>query len=395
MFLLIARNFRHRRLRSWLTILGIVIATTLILELNFLGDGMRRAVEVQMRNFGGDILLIFPGKEDNPFAGMAGQAEIRDRDVRAIGEVDGVRFVVPMQTSTVRMDSRGDERAVLLHGSPWRETRKVFEESRGFGLAEGAWPESDEAAEVILGSELAAARFDRPVRTGDILNIGGRRFTVAGVFKRTGDSNDDSMAYVSLERWRRITGDTTGVRGVIAKLGSGADASAVAQDVKERLLEEKGVEDFVVLTPEKALRIIGDVLGVIRLVLGGIAAISLLVGGVGIMNTMFTSVLERTREIGVLKALGATDRRVLSLFLVESGMLGAVGGLLGVALSAGIAKAAEAAARSRGFVFLDVAIDPTMVAAALAVTFILGMAFGAFPAWQAARLKPTDALRYE
>lgn len=395
MFLLILRNLRHRRLRAWLTILGVVIGTTLILSLNLLGDGMRRAVARQMQSFGSDLIFVFPGKEDNPFIGMLAGAKLRDRDIRAVRGIEGVRLVTPMQTGTVRIGYRGEEKFVIIHGSPWEETRAIFEESRGYGLAEGEWPARDDLPQVILGSDLAAERFSSPIGAGDTVTVRGRDYEVAGVFKPTGDPTDDSMAYFSFERLLRITGEASGANSMILKTEAGRDPAEIEAAIKARLAGERGATDFVVLTPDKAYRIVGDILGVIQLVLGGIAAVALVVGGVGIMNAMFTSVLERTREIGLLKALGATDRRVLTLFLVEAGAIGAVGGGVGVGVSSAIAYAAEYAAKRQGFMFLDIAVEPSLVLGVLSFTFVLGVFFGAVPAWQAARLKPTEALRYE
>lgn len=395
MIRLIAANLRHRRRRMALTVLGIVIGTTLIMTLLFLSQGLRRAVASQLQSFGGDLIFVFPGKEDNPFVGLVGRLELRDKDVNAIRGVSGVRAVLPMQSKTVTVGFDGEEKTALLHGSPWEETRVLFEESRGFGLTAGTWPARDDLPLAVLGSEIAATRFHRPFAVGDVFTLKGRRFEVAGILKSTGFSDDDSFIYVSLERYRRATGDVAGVRGVIVKTEPGLDPEAVAGDIKERLLRQKGIEDFVVLTSDKAMNIVGDVLGVMQAVLGGIAAVALLVGGVGIMNTMFTAVLERTREIGVLMAVGATRRKILAIFLAEAGMLGAVGGAAGAGLASLLAKIAEAVARAKNFPFLTVDLDPLVIAGVLAFTFAVGTLFGAVPAWQASRLRPTEALRYE
>jgi putative ABC transport system permease protein len=387
-------NIRFRRRRMALTILGIVVGTTLIMSLLLVSDGLERAVTGQLRSFGSDLIVVFPGKEENPFIGLAGNLRLRDKDVDAVARVEGVRFAVAMNSRSMQVESEGEEKAVLVHGSAWEPTRHIFEESKGLGLAEGAWPDDDRTASAVLGSDLAARRFDWPIAVGDELVIRGRTFAVAGILKPTGSSEDDGLLYVSMQRFRALTGET-GANSILAKIEVGADAEEVAERIRRALERQKGIEDFVVLTPANALRIVVGVLGVVRFILGSIAAVALVVGGVNIMNTMFTAVLERTREIGVLKALGGTDRAVLVLFLAEAGAFGAIGGSLGAALAYGIGELVEAAAEAKGYPFLQVSLDPLVLFGVLALTFVLGAFFGAVPAWQAARLKPTDALRYE
>lgn len=391
-YLLATLRFRRKRLA--LTVFGVVIGTTLIMSLLLVGDGLERAVAGQLRSFGSDLIVIFPGKEQNPFAGLAAGLRLRDKDVDAVRGVEGVRFVAAMSTEAMKVEVEGEEKDVLVHGSEWEPTRNIFEESKGYGLAEGVWPAEDRAALAVLGSALAADRFAAPIGVGDELVMRGRTFTVAGILKPTGSSEDDGVLYVSTERFRSLTGEA-GANSMLAKLEVGSDPETVAERIRQTLERQKGIEDFVVLTPDNALRVVGSVLGVVRFILGSIAAVALVVGGVNIMNTMFTAVLERTREIGVLKSLGATDRTVLGLFLTEAGALGALGGGAGALLAYGIGEAVEAAAEAKGFPLLQVAIDPFVLFGVLAFTFALGAFFGAVPARQAARLRPTDALRYE
>lgn len=181
----------------------------------------------------------------------------------------------------------------------------------------------------------------------------------------------------------------------IAKVESGMEVKGVARDVEYELERRRGSGEFTVFTSDSALEIVGSVLGVVQLVLGAFAAVALIVGGVGIMNTMFTSVLERTREVGIMKALGATDRSILALFLGEAGLLGAIGGGLGIAVSYAFAKTIEFAAASRDLSILQIDFDPLVVVGTLVFTFVIGSIFGAIPAVRASRLRPTEALRYE
>lgn len=176
----------------------------------------------------------------------------------------------------------------------------------------------------------------------------------------------------------------------------------VAEDIEKELKKERGEklseksQTFDVLTSEQLLNTFGDVLGIVQAVLVGIAAISLLVGGIGIMNTMYTAVIERTREIGTMKAVGAKNSDILMIFLFESGLLGLVGGAIGIGIGIGMGKIAEyMAADALGSNLFQAAFPWYLIAGALTFSFLIGTISGVLPALQAAKLRPADALRYE
>jgi len=185
-----------------------------------------------------------------------------------------------------------------------------------------------------------------------------------------------------------------------AKSAEGFDVTTVADSIERRLLqiknEKKDQETFSVQTSEQLLTSFTNIFNIVQGVLVGIAAISLLVGGIGIMNTMYTSVLERTKEIGTMKAVGAKNSDILQIFLFESGLLGLVGGAIGVVLGIGLGKGVQYIATiALGTNLLQASITAPLIVGALAFSFLIGSSSGILPAMQAARLKPADALRYE
>ena len=179
------------------------------------------------------------------------------------------------------------------------------------------------------------------------------------------------------------------------KIKDGINTEKAAEDIRVMLRKSYEEEEFVVYTPEQLLSQLKNILGAIKILLSGIAAISLVVGGIGIMNSMFTSVLERRREIGIMKAVGAKNRDILLLFLIESGMIGLIGGLIGIGLGISVAKSVELIAAQLGFSLLSVGLDYGVMIFMLLFSFSVGMASGVIPAYQAAKLKVVDALRYE
>ncbi len=285
----------------------------------------------------------------------------------------------------------------MFHSQPWREYRIIAEESQAVELIDGNWPESDGTREVVLGYRVAFKLFKTSPRVGDDIIIKGRRFKVAGIFSEVGLQKEDNQIWMSNKDFQALTSQRGTASSAAVKLEKGANANLVAQEIKFALSQQEVVRDFSVLTPEKANQIVGNVLSIIELVLVAIALVSLVVGAVGIMNTMYTSVLERTKQIGIMKAIGASSEAVLSLFLIESGLIGLVGGILGIIFGITVAYIIGLAASNFGVrgLFSFTSLDFFGFFVILVITFITGIISGILPARQAARMEPAEALRYE
>lgn len=399
-FTLILKNIRYRPVRSWLTILGIVIGIMLVVIILALSNGIQGAVARSLQMFGSDLVIIRPGKATNPIesiASLVGGARFRDADIAALGRIPGVRFVAPMDIANLNVEFRGEKKTSMVHGAPWNEYRIIYEESQGLGLHDGRWPTNDDVNEVVVGHLFAEDLFSSPVRVGDEIIIKSRRMKVVGVLSRVGEQMADNVVYASLKLLRTMTGIRSGVISAAAKIESSADVDLITKQIEYELAKQRAVQEFSVLTPEKVGRIIGSVLAIIETVLLAIALISLIVGAVGIMNTMYTSVLERTKQIGIMRAIGATEDHILSLFLLESGLIGLVGGFLGIVLgllSAYIIGLMFAYFGTSGL-FSFARVDYFGLFAVLILTFIVGTISGVLPARKASKLHPAEALRYE
>ena len=197
-----------------------------------------------------------------------------------------------------------------------------------------------------------------------------------------------------MDAGRELTGKEDEVNVILAHIRPGFDSEVVGAEIITKLKRSRGDENFEVFTPEQLLAQIGSVIGIVQTILVGIATISLLVGGIGIMNTMYTSVLERVRDIGVMKAVGARNFDILLIFLFEAGMLGAVGGIIGIAFGSAAAMVVGVIAEYSGFPLL-VRIEPVVVLGGLLFAFVVGCVSGAVPSWNASKLRPVDSLRYE
>ncbi len=396
-FILTLRGLRHRPLRGWLTVLGIVIGIMLVVIILSLSGGIQNAVSRQLQMFGSDLVVIFPGKETNPLVGFLGGQRFKEKDLMDLQNIKGVNFVVPMEIITLNVEYKGEKKSVMFHASPWAGTIEAFEKSKGVKLRKGRWPKSDQASEMVMGYLSFDKLFKNRVRLGDTLIVRSKRVKVVGYVSEIGNQMDDNVIYISMEMFRNLTGRRGGALSAFVTILPGADVNLVAKQIKFQLSKQDTVRDFSVVTPEKAGRLAGNILSIIELILMVIAGISLVVGAVGVMNTMYTSVLERTKQIGIMKAIGASDDAILSLFLIESGMIGLVGGILGVFLGLFASYIISIIVSGFGIseLFSLASLDFFGLFVILIVTFITGIIAGVLPARQAAKMEPAEALRYE
>lgn len=387
------KELRAEKFRNLLTIVGVVVGITLIVTMLSLGEGMKMAVLEQLRTFGTDLIMVFPGEENTAFAGLIGGMQLTKGDVRAVASVSGVELVLPMVTKSIIVEYKGEKKTVLLCGHPPDETQEMLRYSQGWRLYAGRWLNPGEYG-ILLGHALAKEGFNREMVLNGRVNVGGKKFKIVGVVDKMGERTTDSIAHVPINIFRELTGEKEAVSSIFAKVSEGSDIDKVAEKVKVKLKKRREMEDFTVITSQKAIATVGNVISIIELVLVGIATIAIVVGALGIMNTVYTSVHERTREIGVMKAVGASDGDVMYTFLIESGIIGLVGGAIGLLFGTGLAKGIEVVAHQSGFRILQASITPQLILFCLVISFGIGCLSGVFPARQAAKLNPVDALRY-
>ncbi|HEX8994049.1 MAG TPA: ABC transporter permease, partial [Candidatus Paceibacterota bacterium] len=344
-----------------------------------------------------DYLIILPGKETNPLSMVFGAQKFRERDLMDLEKISGVKLVLPMDVAMLNIEYQGEKKVARVQGGNWAGVSGLFESSRGVTIESGAWPQEGDNGVAVLGYLVAHEMFKDQIHVGDTIIIKAKRMRVAGIVSKIGAQDDDNSIYISPGDYRMLTGSSSGALTAFVKVQPGANIDLVALQVKSQLSQQEVVRDFSVLTPETTERLAGDILLVVELVFMAIALISLVVGAVGVMNSTYTSVLERTKQIGIMKAIGATDEAVLSLFLIESGMIGLVGGFIGiicgVALSAGVGLIGSWAGFNGLFTFAS--LDYFGLLAVFLFTFVVGILSGLLPARQASEKNPVEALRYE
>ncbi len=400
-FLLAFSNLRRRGLRSWLTMIGIFIGIAAVVGLISLGQGLQGAINKQFESLGKDKIIIQSNILGPPGSATSEKLILTTKDMETIQKVRGVEKVVGILMKTSILKFRDESEITFAVGiNP--EDISLFSEMQDFKVIEGRDLKEGDGFKAIVGYEnsIDGKIWKKGVEVGSTITVEEFEFKIVGILGKTGDPYNDAGIYVPKETLRKVVGGGNEEDEIIAKTQEGFTPSDVADAITRKLRqsrgEKEGQETFSVQTSEQLLNAFTNIFNIVQGVLIGIAAISLLVGGIGIMNTMYTSVLERTKEIGTMKAVGAKNSDILQIFLFESGLLGLVGGAIGIVLGIGLGKGVEYIATiALGTDLLQASITFPLIFGALMFSFLIGSFSGIFPALQAARLKPADALRYE
>ncbi len=393
------KNLKGRPIRTWLTIMGIIIGVFLVITLLSLSEGLKDTVMQQLRMMGGEIIMIMPGDPQDMITTFIGGLQLSEADLEAISRASGVKRVLPMAYAAEIVRYEDMSKPVLLFGLPFGQDLDIYKSDLGWDIVEGKWPAFGRR-EVLVGNLIPKDIFSK-LQSSDKIVIKGRPFFVSGVLRSMGSKQDDSVIALDLTDFRAITGKREGAQTAMAKIESGYDAEKVAENIRQEL--EKTAKrksgdslSFTVFTSEKASDMVGNVMGVVQLAVIAFASIAVMVGGIGIMNTMYTSVYERTKEIGILKAIGAKKKTIVTMFLVEAGVIGMFGGIIGIILGIIFAKGIELLVPQAHPVFyIKASISPFLIIFGLLFSFGVGCLSGYFPSKKAASLKPVEALRYE
>ncbi len=404
-FLLSTRGIMHRKMRSWLTVIGVFIGITAVVAMISIGLGLERSVTQQVAKVFGYNSFLVVGK--NAFQSPHSAAKAVHVNLNVIKQVPGVTAVAAVRSETGFVkgpSSAGKSRQGFLPVmglSPTLMTEfSSFLGDLSFAPG-GRFFRPGESNVAILGHAVATQLH---AQLGYTITIEDHQFKIIGIIapKTTGQgasfglnrtSNADTI-FVPFDQMNVLFGKSDKVLLTLVKTAKGTDVDTIAARVKQAL-KAAGDTTVTTVTYSDISRQISTVMGSVSGFLAGIAGISLLVGGVGVMNTMYTAVLERTREIGVMKALGARRGQILSIFLIESGLMGLVGGIVGVLFGLGLSSVAAAVIRGYFNVEIHAVASPILIVSTLAFSFFLGAFAGWMPARRAAKLPVVDALRYE
>ena len=399
-FKIAIKNIRTRSLRSWLTILGVMIGVFLVVALLSLSEGIKNAILTQLKMMGENVLIVIPGEGGDIMTAMMGGLMLTDENLRAIEKAEGVDLVVPILWRAEIARHKGKVRTVFLFGYNRKYGQEFLREDMGFYLAKGNLPRAGRR-EVVVG-HLVPREIFPGMEVGDKIVIGGKKFAVTGVLRSLGNRQDDSMIDLDLEYFHQITGIKEGGHFASVRIKENFTPDEVSANIMEELEETKkrriGADDvspFTILTREGVIDMVNDIMFLLQVLIFGIASISIVVSGIGITNTMYTSVRERTKEIGIIKAVGAKNSDISKIFLIESGIIGLVGGIGGITLGIGLAELVGVFLKDHPAFALEPVVSPFLITFSLFFAFFVGCLAGYLPARRAAQLNPVDALRYE
>jgi putative ABC transport system permease protein len=394
------------KLRSGLTILGIVIGVGAVIAMLSVGQGASATISGSINSIGTNLIFIIPNRN----ADITIRRPMTLQDAQAIADPLNAPSIlltsVLFSVGPVKVSAAGQTVTMTIDAvSP------TYDQVRNLTMAEGEFISDTQmtgrASVAVLGTTTAENLFGTSTNlVGETVRISGQPFRIIGIQKSKGGSgfaNADDVIYVpyttAVSRLAQSSNDVPDRVDMIVVQAVSADAVPQASDEIKQILRsrhrtEVGKDDFLLETQQDILSVTSQITGVLTIFLGGIAAISLLVGGIGIMNIMLVSVTERTREIGLRKALGARRRDILIQFLTESATLSVIGGLVGIALGASLAFAIGQIAKATGNTFTPVVGMDSILLATL-FSAAIGLFFGIYPASRAAGLQPVEALRYE
>ena len=396
------RSLSRRQLRSWLTMIGIFIGIAAVVSLISLGQGMQNEVYSTFQDIGSDKLFIQPKAPMGIIGDTTAGDPLTEDDVDFLKGLNGVQVVTYQTIKSAKIEFQDSVRYFTFMGVPTEKDQIGLLDSLGIHLASGSnLAQGDKYKAVIGFHHNERGLYDgKNIDLNNKFFINDQKFIVKGILEPIGSTPDDRSIIIPINTFRELTGIEDRVDMIIVKLNEGVDPILAGDFVERSLANYRGVRldslDFTVQTPEDLLASFQTILNIVNAVLLGIALISLFVGSVGIMNTMYTSVLERKKEIGIMKAIGAKNIDIFWLFFIESGILGLVGGIIGIIIGISLASGVELiSAQALGKTFLKASYSIWLFLGALFFSFFVGALAGTLPAIQASKEKPSETLRDE
>jgi putative ABC transport system permease protein len=396
-------SLRSARLRSFLTMLGIIIGVASVVTTVSLGEGIKHQVSGQLNSLGSDLITVRPGKISeqgqgaaigslNVFSAGLGSGSLSEADLQTVRQTSTIREAVPFSliSGVPSVEGHSFDKGLIL------ATNGNVPELLNQKVEFGAFIKDDESDRqvAVIGASAADAIFQEVAPIGKTMQIRGQDFIIRGVLEKTTTNpltpgpDFNNTIFIPYNIGKSLSGGTAPIYQILAKPTNPEHTQGAITDLTNNMkASHGGQEDFSVLDQKDNLKVTNEVVGLLTKLIGGIAAVSLLVGGIGIMNVMLVSVSERTREIGIRKAVGATTRQIRTQFLIEAVVLSVWGATIGL-LIAGFVNIAL-----RVSTHFEPVITWQVVAIAAGVSVLVGVIFGAAPAFKAARKDPIEALR--
>ena len=393
-FLLAFKNVRKRGVRSWLTMLGIFLGIAAVVSLISLGAGLQNAITGQFSTLDADKLVIQNTGTGFGPPGSTAITKLDSDDLKLVKSVNNVEHAIPRLIRVVKIEYNKISLFRNIASIPNnKEEIAIINDALNVEIAQGRLLEVNDKEKIVLGSSFSEDHFGKTIRIGTNLQIQDDYFEVVGILEESGSFITNNLVLIPETDLKKVLEIGEEIDTIIVQVENEDNIKLVSEDIERKIRNDRnqkiGEEDFSVQTPLQSVSAINTILVMINIIVSGIAAISLIVGGIGIANTMYTSVLERTKEIGVMKAIGGQNKEILSIFLIEAALLGLVGGIIGALMGLSLAFGVSSLAGANFKVTLSV----PLLLLAIGFSLLIGIVSGIIPALQASKLNPVEALR--
>jgi len=403
-YLKLALNMlRHSKLRSWLTIIGIVIGVGAVVGIISLGDAMQGQMQSRLSSMDLSSITISPGysraqSEGPGFRHFGGGTSmdvlLTKHDIDALRGVEGLMYVTGEISGREGISYNGENATLSITGVD----PQVWKYMNSLEVKSGRLLEPADKYVAVIGSSVASGLYKKDIGVNQVITVNGKSVRVVGILKEA-DGGQDNQIYMPIEAAVNVVTDAKKdiYDSIQVKAQSLDVVDTVVKEIEKKLMISRHINkeadrDFSVTALKSMAQTVTSMLNSMTLFLGAIAAVSLIVGAVGIANTMFTAVLEKTKEIGTMKAIGAKNKDILMIFVYNSAMVGLVGGILGVMLGAIVSAGLQS---MMGNMASGSGLSPKLIVEGLVLAVMIGVISGAVPAYRASKMKPVDALRYE
>lgn len=389
---LVVKSMSEKKKRVALTISGIIIGIFTFTFFLFASQGLSNAITEQFSAFGLNVIGVqsVNSQSNGPPSGKG----LTDTEINKIKQVvRNYKYIAPTIFSSNQYEY-GREKQIILALSYKDEDWKYVVQDLGLEMEKGRFLRPGDRGVIVLGAKTAKDTFSKEITIGNSIKVNGKSLRVIGIIKERGDLFVDSSAQIAFDDMKEISGqDTYSV--IRVSLDENADIDFYEQQILNKLNPNPNEKEFKTTTPKQAIDQFNNIIGVLQIIISIVSFIALLVGGINVMNTIYSNVLERINEISVMKAIGATNFDVIKLFLVESSILGFIGGLIGFLSSYSLAELLSYIITNFAGYNVPVSWDTSFFLITLIVTSIAAMVFGTYPALRAARVNPAENLRDE
>ena len=385
---LILKDLGRKKFSSFLTLFAISLGILAVFVIVVIGASFENSIKSEFEKVGSNRLYVTQSSQN--FIPTGESKKLNDNIVREVGSKPFVEEVHTFYAKNFQVEYRREFIGKTIWGMEFKQNALG---DLGLEIKDGRPPRKDESFVMIVGPKFLEDGFSKELQIGSKISIEDRKFKIIGVTKEVGNPEDDSNVYIPLKDIRTLTENSQGISFLYIIIQKGHNIDLAAQNLKKYFDRKVGEDKIEVNSPDQILEQLSSIISVVQITLGGIALVSIIVGALGIINTMYVIVTEKTKDIGIMKSVGATNNQILILFMVQAGVFGTLGSILGIILGSFVAIGFESFAKNFGYTFLKIQIQPQVVISLLIFGFLVGVLAGFLPSKKASKLNIVDTLR--